>query len=77
MYKFGHFSYEVLPKNQCQGLKIQAEDQGHNRFEGHILYSNYYNGFYLTTDGITYTDVNHALNVKPVEISPIKKKEYK
>lgn len=75
MNKLERFSYEVLPENQCQGLKIQAEEQGHNRFEGFIQYSNHYNGFYLTTDGITYTDVKHALNVKPIESQPTKKKE--
>jgi len=68
------FEYEVLPENQCQGLKIHAKEQGHNEFWGFIQYSECFGNFYLTTDGITYTDLDHAFNVNPIEWIEKKKK---
>ena len=41
------FEYEVNPENQCQGLKIWAKEQGHNRFEGFVQYSDLFKEFYL------------------------------
>ena len=61
------FEYEVKPENQCQGLKIWAKEQGHNRFEGFVQYSIYFKEFYLTIDGITYTSLKDAFNIKPIE----------
>ena len=61
------FEYSVLPANQCQGLEMAAKEQGHNRFRGFVQYSALYGKFYLTNNGITYTDLEHAFNVKPIE----------
>ena len=60
------FEYEVNPENQCQGLKIWAKEQRHNRFEGFVQYSDLFKEFYLTIDGITYTSLKDAFNIKPV-----------
>lgn len=61
------FEYKVSPENQCQGLKIHAKEQGHNEFCGFVQYSECFGKFYLTTDGITYTDLDHAFNVNSIE----------
>lgn len=60
------FMYEVAPENQCQGLKMSAHEQGHNKFVGVVQYSDHYKSFYLTTDGITYTALENAQNVRPI-----------
>lgn len=60
------YEYEVNPENQCQGLKIWAKKQGHNSFKGFVQYSDHFKEFYLTMDGITYTPLKDAFNIKPV-----------
>ena len=61
-----YYHYEVLPENQCRGLQVWCEEQGHNRFIGFVQYSELYKSFYLTIDGITCTLVNDAFNIKPI-----------
>ena len=43
-----------------------AKEQGNNRFEGFVQYSDMFKEFYLTIDGITYTSLKDAFNIKPV-----------
>lgn len=58
--------FTVDPDVQCQGLKMYEEYKAikDNRFLGWVEYSNYWKEFYLTTDGITYTPVRFAKDVK-------------
>jgi hypothetical protein len=62
-YSYSKFEYEVAIPNRCEGLKMEPEDK---KFRGYIDWSEYYNNFYLTLDGITYTDIKHAFNIKPI-----------
>ncbi len=55
------YQYKVLPENRCQALKYYPEDTS---FTGFIKYHSYFKVFYLTTDGISFTKLEHAYDIK-------------
>lgn len=54
------FTYRVKPENRCEGLRKFPPE---HVFTGAVQWSKYYNEFYLTTDGITYTSTKDAYDV--------------
>ena len=57
------FQYRVKKQDRCEGLKRFSANK---IFKGVVQWSNTYNEFYLTTDGITYTKLDKAHSVKQV-----------
>ncbi len=61
------YKFEVLPENQCRGMQVWSEEQGHNCFVGFVRYAVSRKQFYLTTDDITYVAVDKAFNIEPID----------
>ena len=46
---------------------MHYKETGQTRFRGVMGYSRYWKTWYYTTDGITFTDVRDAMDVKEVK----------
>ena len=58
------FGYCVKPENRCPALKGKADE---HIFVGFVQYSNYFKQWYLTVDGISYTSLELAYNIIPID----------